>query len=108
MHTWFAAAKIVLQTSQISGPSNVAEVAAATVRHFINLDLFNPHTHSDGVVSYTSELLTLGRIWHGFHDATKEGDGDRIIKILETAVNFVQGCTQKKLQFGSIVPYPTM
>ena len=46
-----AAAKIVLQTSQISELSNVAEVAAATVRHFINLDLFNPHTHSDGVIS---------------------------------------------------------
>ena len=27
---------------------------------------------------YITELITLGLLWHGFHDAIKEGDGDRI------------------------------
>ena len=27
---------------------------------------------------YTTDLLTLGLLWHGFHDSIREGDGDRI------------------------------
>jgi len=27
---------------------------------------------------YTTDVLTLGLLWHGFHDAIREGDGDRI------------------------------
>ena len=37
-------------------------------------------TCDDGVCAYASELLSLGLLWHGFHDAIKEGDGDRIIR----------------------------
>ena len=75
-----AAAKIVLEEAQASETSDVADVASAIVSRFVNLDLSNPLRHDDGVVSYACELLTLGLIWHGFHDATKEGDGDRIIR----------------------------
>ena len=35
--------------------------------------------NDDGVYVYATELLTLGLIWHGFHDSIKEGDGDRIL-----------------------------
>ena len=31
----------------------------------------------DGVYLYASDLLKLGVIWIGFHDAIREGDGDR-------------------------------
>ena len=34
----------------------------------------------DGVHVYATELLTPSLIWHGFHDATREGDGDRILR----------------------------
>ena len=27
----------------------------------------------------TTDLLSSGLLWHGFHDAIREGDGDRII-----------------------------
>ena len=37
-------------------------------------------TCDDGVCAYASELLSLGLLWHGFHDAIKEGDGERIIR----------------------------
>ena len=30
----------------------------------------------DGVNLYARELLTLALLWHEFHDACKEGDGD--------------------------------
>lgn len=33
----------------------------------------------DGVNLYARELLTLSLVWHFSHDATSEGDGDRII-----------------------------
>ena len=34
---------------------------------------------SGTVNSYAVDVLSLGLLWHGFKDATKEGDGDRII-----------------------------
>ena len=36
--------------------------------------------NDDGVYVYATEMLTLGLIWHGFHDSNKEGDGDRILR----------------------------
>ena len=37
-------------------------------------------TSEDGVFTYAMELLTLSLLWHGFHDAIREGDGERIIR----------------------------
>ena len=34
----------------------------------------------DKVNLYACETLTLGLLWHGFYDAIKEGDGDRILR----------------------------
>ena len=34
---------------------------------------------SGTVNSYAVDILSLGLLWYGFKDATKEGDGDRII-----------------------------
>lgn len=31
---------------------------------------------------YATVLLSLGLIWHGFHDTIREGDGKRILKFL--------------------------
>lgn len=36
--------------------------------------------NADGVYLYATELLSLGLLWHGFHDAIKEGDGERILR----------------------------
>ena len=33
----------------------------------------------DVVHLYATELLSLGLLWHAFHDATREGDGERIL-----------------------------
>ena len=30
----------------------------------------------DDVNLFATELLSLGLLWHGFHDAVKEGNGD--------------------------------
>ncbi len=34
----------------------------------------------DEVHLYATELLTLGLLWHGFHDSTREGDGERLLR----------------------------
>lgn len=33
----------------------------------------------DEVYEYTREVITLSLLWHAYHDAVKEGDGDRVI-----------------------------
>ena len=35
---------------------------------------------SDMLYDYSTDLLTFCLLWHGFHDATREGDGDRILR----------------------------
>ena len=34
----------------------------------------------DRVYNYSTDLLTFCLLWHGFHDATREGDGDRLLR----------------------------
>ena len=33
----------------------------------------------DMIYNYSTDLLTFCLLWHGFHDATREGDGDRLL-----------------------------
>ena len=39
-----------------------------------------PEACGDDVHMYAVEVLTLSLLWHGFHDAITEGDGDRILR----------------------------
>ena len=34
---------------------------------------------NDMSYNYATNLLTLGLVWHGYHDAIKEGDGNTIL-----------------------------
>ena len=36
---------------------------------------------TDQVLTYSTEILILGLLWHNFHDAIKEGDGKRVLLI---------------------------
>ena len=65
----------------------------------------------DGVNLYARELLTLSLVWHFFHDATREGDGDRIIlcwKILLPIFkatnhrNYAKEAVQLLIQYNSV------
>ena len=57
----------------------LSELANGIVGTFVRLPSYQ-HT---GVCIYATELLSLGLLWHGFYDAVKEGDGDRIIRYLK-------------------------
>jgi len=36
--------------------------------------------------SYAMDLLSLGLLWHGFHDAVREGDGDQILAFFASCI----------------------
>jgi len=59
--------KIVDQYVKIAIPSSSSPSAATK-------------TATDKVCIYAMEVLTLGLLWHNFHDSTKEGDGDQILR----------------------------
>ena len=63
--------------------ASVTNLATAIVEKYICLPRADnetiPKECKDGVFLYASELLSLGLIWHGFHDAIKESDGERIM-----------------------------
>ena len=61
---------------------NVTDLAREIVSKFTIFSRNNdaePGNYEDNVLLYTTELLSLGLIWHGFYDFIKEADGDRIL-----------------------------
>lgn len=74
-----AAAHAVFQTY---GPQNLEQMSAAIVKYYANFDVPDkkvPKESRDRVMQYASEVITLGLIWMGYHDAICEGDGDRVM-----------------------------
>ena len=82
-------AHIVAAGETISSYVSVTSVSDLA-RRILNNYVYLPHpgaeeeesmeTTHDGVHFYSMELLTLSLIWHSFHDAIKEGDGERIVR----------------------------
>lgn len=80
LHTHIIAAAKQLLQYDIGSPS-LSYVAKSIVNtHLLLPDtLPNPGTAVDGVTLYARELITLSLLWHYFHDATREADGDRLL-----------------------------
>ena len=58
----------------------MAETADAIARRFLSPSFsFSVRSSEDSVFSYAKEVLNLGFIYHGFHDAVRESVGDRIM-----------------------------
>ena len=73
------------ETIQEYNPADsVTELAKRIVANYVELP---DSTHSttidaeceDGVYRYAKELLTLCLLWHGFHDGSREADGERLV-----------------------------
>ena len=59
--------------------TSVDELSHSVLDSFVNLRLGDDEVNTDdGVLIYARELLTLGLFWMGFHDAIREGDGERV------------------------------
>ena len=76
-----AAKKVIEKKPTISHQCNT--VAKEIVKRWVKIKLSsdkanNPPKGTD--YSYAMDVMSLGLLCHGFHDAVREGDGDRIIR----------------------------
>ena len=66
-------------------PTTCCEVAKSIVRKWIKITVSTdkpsvPPNCKGTDYGYAVDLMSLGLLWHGFHDAVREGDGDRIMR----------------------------
>ena len=63
------------------GDIYTVEVLAEEIVNKYTRVLSTPSTSetSDQVLNYVCELITLGMLWHHYHDAVCEGDGNRVL-----------------------------
>ena len=61
---------------------NCLNLAKVIVEKFVKINLSSEDVviEEDMQYNYATEFLTLALLWHGFHDALKEGDGNRILR----------------------------
>ena len=79
-----AAAKQLLSKAEFN---KVEDLAKEIVVQFT---AFGPDVKvkvNDQVQLYAHQVLNLGLVWHGFSDAIKEGDGDRILTYYKFLLN---------------------
>ena len=80
-----SATKQVMKTSDTSRVCKAA--AKSVVETFVRISLsfaesISPPVHEksdDTVYAYATDFLTLGLLWHGFHDCIQSGNGNRIL-----------------------------
>ena len=59
----------------------------------MEVDIETSSGQENGIVNnYAVDILTLGLLWHGFKDATKEGDGDWIILYYKFYYQYIEQC----------------
>ena len=90
LHAHIVAAANILQS--INTTNDVKELASAVVTNYVRLprvDGKDAETSDDKVYVYATEVISLGLLWHNFHDAVKEADGDRILRIWKILWSFL-------------------
>ena len=81
---------VVAAANAESENMNCLEMAKKIVSKWVKVSAYHPPVTTETVPGataaptstatlYTTDLLSLGLMWHGFHDAIREGDGDRIL-----------------------------
>ena len=56
----------------------LSEVADTLIHTFVRISS-SPKPTNDDVYLYACEVITLGLVWYGYHDACREGDGDPVL-----------------------------
>lgn len=83
LHAHIIAAANVIQSLNATVTDDVKELAKVIVTNYVRLpriDGQEAETSEDKVYIYATELLSLGLLWHSFHDSVREADGDRILR----------------------------
>ena len=77
---------VVAAAEQCQDDSDTCQsLSEKIVEHFARIHLLddqksNPSPINDTLFNYSTDLLTFCLLWYGFRDATREGDGDRILR----------------------------
>ena len=77
-----AAAKTILTNNSSVDSANI--LADKVLEKYFRVTVpgvkFKGQKKNDSVYLYATDFMSVGLIWHGFHDAIKEGDGDRVLR----------------------------
>ena len=82
---------------------DVIQLAEAIVERFGNID--SEVKQGDDLYLYMTELLTMCLIWHSFHDAVGEGDGDRVINMWKFSSSFFKIAIERTTAFILLMQY---
>ena len=92
-------AHIITASEKILQEKNITSVAELADSVVAESTLFQPGNNvselSDGVFVYACDVLTLGLLWMGFHDATKEGDGERVMRYWKALLPIFKASAEK-------------
>ena len=61
--------------------TTIAKLLADIVKTFVKLQRFGQHKKAYGDEVYCRSQVALLLLWREYHDATKEGDGVRVVAI---------------------------
>ena len=100
-----AAAETICNTSDGSNLT-LSELSKAIVKKFVQICVPSPSSQvpkiKDKKYLYVTEVLTLGLMWENFHDATKEADGDRLIRIWKFLLLIFKAARRKKYSIEAL------
>ena len=84
-----AAANELMQLLPCESAIELAKLVITNYVHFPQETEEIVQPSRDLVYLYATELLTFGLLWHGFHDATCEGNGERLLSgVLEISIDY--------------------
>ena len=84
---------------------SVQTTAKYIVNNYVLLTTSQDDSNADQVHLYAKELLTLSLLWFGFHDAIKEGDGNRILRYWKFLLVFKVSGYAKEAVFNTNTYY---
>ena len=97
LHGYIIAGATKLMNEDPTAVYSCCEIAKSLVRKWIKISL--PSNSSDEPpaskgtdYSYAVDLMSLGLLWHEFHDAVREGDGDLIIRYWQFLMPVYKQC----------------
>ena len=106
MHAYIiTAAKKILSKKTVQ---SAAEISKEIVETYLNIKIPSENsTRSETKDKYAREVLTLCLLWHGYHDAISEGDGDKVLRYWRFLLLVFKNAGRKNLQLRSFEPYST-
>ena len=75
-----AAANTICSHMDVDSVQKLSHAIVANYTLLPQLAEASSNDYPDKVYLYAMEFLTLALVWHGFHDAIKEGDGNHILR----------------------------